>query len=225
MITGIAIEKSTTGKESYAVQIYAGEHKIPCRFVATYKDIPYGWMAVGSVEFVEAALNRQFPPNHFPDFCKELIGRSWWLGNQNSLPPDKPVFIKPADHLKRFTGYVHQPENKEPAPAGPLIVQDTVAFTTEFRYYILSGQVIAAEWYPTPGQPEPTKIPTAPKLPIHPPTHWSGTLDFGETADGRFLLVEAHPPFACGWYGGNESKDFLTYAQWLIGGWESLTKK
>lgn len=218
---GIAIQKCATGRESIAIQRYSLDMGIPCRFVNEPNEVPAGWMPVGGFDFVETILGKRFLPDHFPEFCQTHIGREWRI-ETTTLPEDKPVFIKPADELKRFNGYIRQPgDHQWPKP---WIVQEIIGFIQEFRYYILNGKILAGEWYPTEETPNPDPIPTAPQLPeeLKIPEDWSGTLDFGNTKDGRFLLVEAHPPFACGWYG--ESNDYPTYANWLIQGWNSIQK-
>lgn len=237
MIPGICIEKNMSGhstRESLAVQIHAMDLKLPCLFVSDAGKVPAGWMAMGGVEFVEAVMGKTIVPENFPLFCKELVGRKWWIEEQEPSW-GKTALVKPADRHKRFPATLCLPGNAPASP--PWIVQETVKFLTEYRYYINAGNVTTASWYPTVKPPasgdnphelqtnEPEVIPEAPPLPpsLNIPSDWHGTLDFGETHDGRFLLVEAHTPYACGWYG--EQKDNHLYASWLISGWESLKTK
>jgi hypothetical protein len=214
----IILDKNSVGRETMAMHQYALKYNIPCIYLESVENLSQDEIPVGSVEFVERALGAEVKPNYFPDFTQCFVGRNWWI-EKDSLLNEKDLFIKPADKFKRFTGYVRKPFDNREHP--PWFIQDVVCFLKEFRYYISCGEVVAAEWYPTEGTPDPEIIPTAPNLPtdLKIPKNWSGTLDFGET-DDKFLLVESHPPFACGWYG--ESNDFEIYAKWIIDGWKYL---
>lgn len=219
---GIAIQKDCTGRETTAIQRFALDNSIPCIFVENPENVPEGYMPVGSCEFFETVMGMETRPHHFPDFCKAYVQRKWQVCTEEDgpLPENRDVFLKPADTLKRFTGYIRKPgDHQHP---GPWIVQGIVNFVTEFRYYIHKGTPLAGEWYPTEKTPDADPIPEAPEFPedIFIPNDWSGTLDFGTTEDGKFLLVEAHPPYACGWYG--DSEHYRTYSHWLIGGWNYL---
>lgn len=57
-------------------------------------------------------------------------------------------------------------------------------------------------------------MPTAPYIKVdYPPDYW-GAVDFGETVDGRILLIEEHHPFACGFYGESDKETIEKYFKW-----------
>ncbi len=101
---------------------------------------------------------------------------------------------------------------------GPYWLSEIVQFTNEWRYYVTNGKVVAARWY----WGDDVNTPVAPELNIDWPKTFCGTGDFGQYPDGRIALVEAHPPFACGWYGSLGEGEI--YVPWLIAGWEYLNQ-
>jgi hypothetical protein len=81
----------------------------------------------------------------------------------------------------------------------------------EWRYYVANGDVVTTGWYRGEDEDKP-----APELPVEWPEGFSGAVDFGELEDGHLALVEAHAPFACGWYGERHED----YARWQLEAWK-----
>jgi hypothetical protein len=179
----------------------------------------------GSVEWCTLSLGKEVKPDYFPEWMKDYVYRKIWYTDK--WPLEKKVFIKPADRHKRFTGFITAgtyAKKKRP----PFVCSEIVDFIDEWRYYITDGKVIACEWYW--GEKEDAAKFDLYISGIKIPTGWCGTLDMGlirrshkQDKDywGDFALIEAHPPFACGWYG----KHCETYLQWLIDGWIYMKEK
>jgi hypothetical protein len=128
---------------------------------------------------------------------------------------DKNIFVKPADKHKRFTGLITKGGYIK-KKRGPYWCSEVVKFINEWRYYIANGKVLTGEWY----WGDEVNTPDAPELNITIPNTFCGTLDFGTLDTGELALVEAHPPYSCGWYGKNNS----LYVEWLIKGWKYLNE-
>jgi len=166
----------------------------------------------GSVDWCLKSLGKHITPNYYPQWCKHLLYRNVWKGDKWLL---QKVFVKPADRHKRFTGFItNGTYSKKKKP--PFWFSDIVQFTDEYRYYVTEGKVVFADWYWNEDNPDGTII-QPPQLELDVPNDWSGTIDMGYLATSEFALIECHPPFACGWYGG--SNNIEVYMQWLIDGW------
>ena len=168
-------------------------------------------MPSGSVEWCLKSLGKNIIPNYYPEWLSNHLYRKVW--KEDKWPLGKKVFIKPADKYKRFTGFETTGTYKKKKKP-PYWCSEIVEFVNEWRYYISGGKVLTGEWY----WGDEINTPDAPELSINIPEAFYGTLDFGITKTGNFSLVEAHHPFACGWYG----KQHEIYLQWLIDGWNHL---
>ncbi len=212
-IPGFAFHVGDSGREVQAIALFANGQKIPRRFFHKVSEIPSDWIPVGTVPWCEAALGRSVPPDYYPGFLSGFLYRKVWRAD--SWPLGRRVFIKPADTHKRFTGFATTGTYKKKR-RGPYWCSEIVSFKNEWRYYVQGGTVVAAHWYWGDEQ----NTPAAPKIDIEWPSGWCGTGDFGELDDGRIALVEAHPPFAAGWYG--TLSDNAIFANWLAHGWRWL---
>lgn len=170
-----------------------------------------GKVPVGSVEFCETAANPT-PPiiNFFPRFLRPHLNRQVdlvaVLGN---IPQRQEVFVKRADVWKSDSNArIFSPT--EPVPPGNYYISEPVRFVAEWRYYVAHGTLLAAGWYDGLIEDE-----SAPTIDVQWPSDFSGAVDFGRLEDGRIALVEAHAPFACGWYGDDPE----TYTYWQHEAW------
>lgn len=172
------------------------------------------YIGVGTVEWCQITLGR-VKPDYYPEFMKDHLHRKVWV--QNDWILGRKLFVKPNDKHKRFNGFITKGTwSKKKKP--PLIWSEVVNFKDEWRYYITAGKVVAAGFY-CGSETEPE----APELDVKIPEDFHGTLDMGMIDGDKLALVEAHPPFACGWYG--DHKDDLVYYQWIIDGWIHLKNK
>ena len=199
------IQKGHQGREALAVRLSAEKLGMEC----VYRDFPMeGEVPVGTVEFCEVA----FGPHRidfFPDFLKGRLFRDVvksWGGYALS----KPAFVKDASAWKSVWETGLHPAGMQ-LPRAEWWLSEPVRFVNEWRYYVADGYVITSGWYAGEDEDKP-----APKLDIGWPKGFSGAVDFGELEDGFLALVEAHAPFACGWYG----ETHLDYAHWLKMAWK-----
>lgn len=196
--------------ESKCLSLVSALNNIPCKKIVEVEKVTEGWVPSGTVQWIESILGKSIKPNYFPEFLKQYVTRKIW--ELDKWPLEK-VFIKPSDIHKRFTGFVTTGtyyKKKKP----PFICSSIVSFENEWRYYVSYGKLIGAYWYN--GRVD--EVVEAPKLDIEWPKDWCGTADFGTLSDGRIELIEAHPPYACGWYG----KKHEEYAEFITLGWKWL---
>ena len=124
----------------------------------------------------------------------------------------KRRFYKDATRWKsEFKSRVY--EGGEIIPPGVYYVFDPLDIVQEWRYYIAKGLVYATGWYDGVDEDE-----DAPYLGDIWPKNFCGAVDFGRLDDGAMTLIEAHAPFACGWYGDNH----LDYATWQYDSYEQI---
>jgi hypothetical protein len=182
-----------------------------------------GEIPVGSVEFVEELLGRNFIPDYYPFFLKNHLHRKVWY-SEDKL--DRSCFVKPADRHKRFEAQISD-DRKRPIGygggvatgiwVGPYWHSEVVSFKEEWRHYVANGKVLAAYWY----LGEEKEI-DSPELNIDWPQDFCGAVDFGRLTSGELALVENNLPYACGWYGPySEGK---IYGEWLKAGLDFLNK-
>lgn len=173
---------------------------------------PVDYIPCGSVKWCLNSLDMNIIPNYYPDWLKPYLNRKVWQGNEWIL--GRKLFVKPADRYKRFTGFVTYGTYSKKKKS-PYWWSEIVKFENEWRCYISNGEILSAEWY----WGDDKNTPDMPKIYLKIPSDYCGAVDFGYVKSiDKICLVEAHHPFACGWYGFNDS----LYAQWLIDGWEYM---
>ena len=201
---GFAIQKQTVDWEGKCLAIVGALEKISVRLINEPLQVPDGWVPSGTVKWVSKVLGRVVVPDYYPDFLKDWVKRKVW--KSDNWPLGQRIFIKPADIHKRFTGFVTFGGYRK-KKRGPYWCSEVVHFQNEWRYYIAYGKMIGGYWY----WGEKNEPQSTPELDIVYPENWCGTADFGQLENGEIQLVEAHPPFACGWYG----KNHIEYAEFL----------
>lgn len=212
---GIAVLQHDHSTEANKLMAYCMLKDIPFKRITIKDELPEGFVPSGSVEWSEQLLGFVSEPDYYPDWLQNHLHRKVWKADK--WPLGEKVFIKPADKHKRFNGLVTNGGWKG-KKKGPYWCSEVVSFVNEWRYYVADGKVLCGEWYD--GQID---EPDAPELNIKIPCGYCGALDFGMTNKGHFALVEAQPPYACGWYGVRQEKIELYY-EWLVKGWKYMTK-
>jgi hypothetical protein len=221
---GIAIETSDGASEEAAcMRLFAEANGIPWRYISRPEDVPHGWVASGSARWTEAVLqlqcqgrggNHVTKPDYYPAFLAPWLKRKTW--ETDTWPRRCGVFVKPADRHKRFTGFVTRGSWRD-KKKGPFVCSEVVTFTDEWRYYVENGRVVAAEWYSGAAEG------SAPRLDIEWPPDFCGAVDFGRFPSGDIGLIEANPPYSCGWYGPRS--EFSVFARWILHGWQHELSK
>lgn len=215
---GFAIIKHDYSLEVKAVNLYCYLNDILIVKLNENEICSENHVPVGSVEWCLKCMNKNITPNYYPEWAKEHLHRKVWKSDKWIL--GNKYFVKPSDKHKRFTGFcTFGTYRKKKKP--PYWYSEIVHFVNEWRYYITHGKVLLGRWY----YGDEINTPDAPKLKIYIPETFSGTLDFGVDKNNTMMLVEAHEPFACGWYGKLDDDEIDVYLQWLIDGWYYMIKE
>lgn len=193
-------------------------------------------ITVGSVAFVRRALRRigiEPAPLGYPARLQGYLGRRVWpttwgevrarIGEEGEADAG-PVFVKPREQDKAFTGYVVSAFRDLIRTAGwpdamPLWAAEPVQFASEWRYFVCEGEVIGVGHakgdpfrYPKPDVVRAAVEDFAPEAPA------AYGIDFGVTDGGATLLVEVNEGFSLGCYGLGP----LAYSGLLIARWREL---
>lgn len=204
-LKGFCIQKGYRGREVNAV--LDGAHGMGVEVCWSGEALD-GWVPMGTVEFCLPVMG-EHRVDFFPGFLHSWLNRKVWKEDGGNAR--KGVFVKDATRWKSdFESRVF--EKMEPVCLGEWWVSEVVTFVQEWRYYVAGGELVATGWYAGDDEDEP-----APAVGVDWPANFSGAVDFGRLDDGRIALVEAHAPFACGWY-GEHHKD---YAEWLWRAWQT----
>ncbi len=210
-------------KQSHEIQTVAltcNYHRIERRFFVRPKEVPPGWVPVGSVDWVEQVLGWSEVPDYYPEFLQPWLHRRVW--RLDTWPHGKRLFIKPADRHKRFTGFVTAGNpGWKGSKRGPFWCSDVVQFVSEWRAYVAGGVVLAFKW--NSGIEAEAPLNEIQGVPW--PPGYCGAVDFGRLSDGRLALIEANSAFSCGWYGSMSTTDGEIYCKWLEAGWLYLTSR
>ncbi|KAF0845718.1 ATP-grasp domain-containing protein [Nocardia caishijiensis] len=172
----------------------------------------------GDLPAVHAAM-RQLgipipPPDDYPETLAAFLGRKVWtttLGAVERMMESSsatPVFVKPAEHRKSFTGSVCYSERDFGAWGGASRRQrvwcsEVVTWLSEFRVYVIDGRVVATDHYAGDDSAElDTTVVRAAIDTYHrdatAPSAYA--VDFGVLANGDTALVEVNDGYALGAY-------------------------
>lgn len=187
--------------------IINGCHKLGYNYTFS-KNLLKDHIPIGTVDYCDPKLgSKNLARDFYPDFLRGYLYREIKLIDNNFIR-DKTYFIKEATNWKSdFIPRLIEP--KETLPLGLYYISDPVNFYMEFRLYVAAGHLIGASSY--------IGEDNIPDLKIDWPKDFSGAVDFGFAH--RFnepLLIESHPPFACGLYDiSDEDYTFWQYEGWI----------
>jgi hypothetical protein len=189
-------------------------------------------ITVGSVMFVRCALNRlgvDPTPLDYPSCLTAYLGRKIWQTTWTEVRsrvdnPGEPVFVKPLERDKAFTGYVVSAFRdlirtaKWPGEMR-LWASEPLAFVSEWRFFVRRGQIIGVGHY----KGDPLRYPDLSVVQRaindyghQAPVAYGG--DFGVVNSGGTYLVEVNDGFSLGCLGLGP----LAYSAFLEDRWKQL---
>ncbi len=197
-------------------------------------DITATTMVVGFIEVTREAVQRltgkKPPVFNYPVALLPFARRRIWrttVGDVRNHHEMWPVFMKPADDIKSFTGRVVSRVRDVVATHGladdtPVFASDLTRFRSEFRCFIQRGEVIGCRHY----KGDPLVFPN-PDTIVDMVQAWKESpkaycLDVGvidDAEDGITSLVEVNDAYSAGTYG----LDPLFYARFIETRWCDLT--
>lgn len=207
----------------------------------TLKELERGKVRVGRDDFLAGGIQAmrcamrqlgiEYSHCDYPEPLRPFLHRRVWTDRLGRLMDrvdreelDSPVFVKPKEKLKRFTGFVlggrEDFYRSNWAGRGTEVwCSDPVRFVSEFRCPVIGGDVCGAYLYDAEGpfhrEPDMGAVREMAAA-------WDGPkgycLDVGVLDDGRTALVEVNDGFSVGCYGMPAE----TYWKMLSLRWEEL---
>ncbi len=186
---------------------------------------------LGSIQFIQNALrklNKPIPePLDYPEELYPFLGRRVWEATVNGIANDSNnwnVFIKPNGQLKKFTGRLIQSTNDligcgDRSQNLPVWVSEPKEFVAEWRTFIRYGNILGVRMYKGDWRKQYNHTIIEKAVAAYTSAPAGYALDFGLTADGELLLVEANDGYSLGNYG----LFYTDYAKLLSARWAQLT--
>lgn len=163
----------------------------------------------------------------YPDALRSFLGRQVWTSTINTIaarPELWPVFVKPRDESKKFTGVlVRRPRDLigcgDPKEDTPVWCSEPILFRREWRCFVRYGSILDVRPYRGDWRISyDYRVIEAAVAAWNDQPHGCA-LDFGVDAQGRTVLIEANDGFAIGAYGLTPHE----YARLLSARWAELT--
>lgn len=183
--------------------------------IATFEDLAPDVGVAGYIGDVLKALQVMGldPPLllDYPEVLKPFLRREVYqttFGAFRDVKHAGPLFIKPAKDHKLFTGLVWEGTREQRFLLGPvqndvpIWVSEPLNFVSEYRTFILNGEVLDCRRYKGDWSKAPDRlIVSAAVAFMNSVAPVAYCLDFGITDKGETTLVEANDGFAMGPYG------------------------
>jgi hypothetical protein len=194
------------GFKSMGISVIPFEEKPPRERNA--KDIVYG--KIGVVYDALRELNIKIPDNPvIPEELKQYFGRRTWESTLGKFKEDNkmyPIFVKPMHENKLFNGFVVRSQEdlfklNEFDNKTVLFVSDVVDFVSEYRCFVLKGEMIGCKHYKGnfTSVPDFKLMQDAIRNIIDPMVAYS--IDFGVTSNNETLLIEINDTYSLRNYG------------------------
>ena len=138
-----------------------------------------------------------------------------------------PVFVKPNRFAKEFVaGVIKNPDSKkyffnDVDDDTPVLVSDVIDIVSEYRCYVLKGDLKGIKWYIGDMRVFPDVKVIDAAIADYKSAPSAYVIDFGITKEGETVLIEANDSWAVGNYGLNDT----TYANMLLTRWIEIMKK
>jgi hypothetical protein len=164
---------------------------------------------VGSVSFIQKVANKlafNLPaPLNIPSQIESFADRKIWYGYKKDIT-GVPIFLKPADEVKLFTGGVitkmstldFMPEIKDDTR---LMFSEVEDFTSEYRCFVYKGKIVGMKHYNGDFFDMPDAMTMTAAVQAYTLGPVAYTIDFGVTKGGKTKLIEVNDYWACGTYG------------------------
>lgn len=188
---------------------------------------------VDSVLTTLKILGIEHPPtNDYPESLESFLHRPTWENTVAGFTMQisdgsKPIFAKPKDRKKHFTGRVFS-ELSDLAYLGGiskkavLLCSDIVEWLSEYRVFVIKGQIVGIQHYSGDAELniDKTVVNTAIDILENAgEATLAYAIDFGLLSSGQTALVEWNDGFSLGAYGLDKS----IYTNLLITRWIELT--
>ena len=187
---------------------------------------------VGGIDVIQSALKQLgIEPPHvpsYPDCLNISLNRKIWISTLEDVKSGllRPLFVKPYNKLKRFTGDIINDETdfiKFQGASKKTIVycSDIIKFSSEYRVYVTSNQIVGIEHYwgnKSMGINRDIVFEAVQKISGIKSLPNSYAIDFGVIDNGKTTLIEMNEGYSIDSY----ALDAESYTNLLCCRWEEL---
>ena len=169
---------------------------------------------VGSIEFVEHFLGKQINAINIPNKLnkKKYTGRNTLTVGKEvfdsaykliemKLGKGVRVFIKDAEHCKKFDPIIYKDRDSETDLPDKLFISEEVDIRSEFRAFVFRNKILDCRQYLGEFTDTYDKELLADMVREWTDSPTAYTLDIGVLENGETVIIEAHNFIACGLYG------------------------
>lgn len=167
-----------------------------------------------------------FPHNHLPEYLGRKVGEIT-IGELKNNPVTYPLFIKPLEFDKEFTGYVLKSyadlmllKMKSLPDNFKLFTSEVVNFISEYRIFIHDRKIVGAKNYAGKFNVLPEFELVEYAINDYKNQKIAYSLDFGITDQGETLLIEINDAFGIAPYGLEPT----AYLKMLTARWQEIMK-
>ncbi len=190
----------------------------------------------GGVDTMLRIFNRMgiqaFNPLDIPEELNSYAGRKIYMSTIDAVAESNyityPIFIKPADIGKLFNGSIvgsqsemktFQVYNKTEGRDIPIMVSEVVNFLSEFRAFVLNGEILDCRKYLGDYRKHPDYKIIENAIKDYSTSPVAYAMDFGVTDKGETLLIEVNDAHSLGTYG----LDSYQYLRMIMMRWLEIT--
>jgi hypothetical protein len=163
----------------------------------------------------------------YPDRLRGFLGREIWTSTINTVASDPelwPVFVKPSDDSKKFTGVLVRGTRDligcgEQSTDTSVWCSTPIRLRTEWRCFVRYGKILDVRPYKGDWRSHFDPLIIEEAVSVWEDKPRGCALDFGVDEQGRTVLIEVNDGFALGAYGLSP----ITYARLLSARWTELT--
>lgn len=161
---------------------------------------------VGAIRRIFARMGVTWTATTYPPELHHFLRRKVEVKALGELSRDSmPVFIKPFEDSKQFTGFVcYDPFDRRLGnlePQLPVYACEPIEFVTEYRVYVLDKKILNAARYTGPVDCVPNFATIRAMIMAYQQAPIAYSLDVGVTNDKETVLVETNDAFSLGNYG------------------------
>ena len=173
---------------------------------------------IGTVEFVHNYIFSHFgkkyipEPLNIPQELYKYLGRTYYIGNKETIPSNKILFVKSATQVKGFKELIYNPTF---LPDDTYVISELINILSEHRVFVHKGEIIDIRVYNNDFKtlPDLNIIKNIINDFINPPIAY--TIDVAVTDKGETVIIELHNFYSCGLYGMQDfEKATIMMSQW-----------
>ncbi|MCF0126546.1 MAG: ATP-grasp domain-containing protein [Clostridia bacterium] len=220
--------REQNGQEKIEIIPFYKKHMLQGKVNFTKDDFVSG--EIQTMHYVFKKLGVDYSYEDYPEILKKYLHRNIWEDIKGNITNEiiendhlkKPVFVKPKDKLKAFTGFVCDGIDdlwkfNNVSDKTKIICSDPVCFVNEYRFYIIDGEIKA--YALCPGNYSDLDLDISVVNNAAKEYGKTCVMDFGKLTTGETALIEVNEAYSVGLY--NDSC-YSQYVKMLLKRWNEI---